>query len=174
MMMRSTIRAVVPLVCVAMLAFTSYAPAADDRAGGARVPTVTRLVKLFMEREAALADAVRAGDAAKAQTFLSDDFEMRTGAMAANPIPRAEWIDEIMRERNPGGDATGMAVHDVNGSAIVSFVQGSGPAAIFVVDVWRVAGTDWKLAIRYAAPAGTAAFAIPGSGGAPAVIPKKY
>ena len=71
-------------------------------------------------------------------------------------------------------DAREMAVHDLNGAAIVSFVQGRGQTAIFVVDVWRMAGADWKLAIRYAAPAENAAVVIPGVGAEPAVIPKKY
>jgi hypothetical protein len=161
-------------VCVAMLAWTASVSAADERAISGRVPTVTRLVKLFTEQEAALASAIRAGDASTAGHLLTDDFEMRTGATPANPIPRAEWLGAMMRVRNPGDDISGMAVHDVHGAAIVSFVQGSGQSAIFVVDVWRaVATNDWKLAIRYAAPAGSAAFTIPGASAA-ASIPKKY
>ena len=148
--------------------------AADERATATRIPTITRLVKLFIEREGALAAAIRAGDAAKTQAFLSDDFEMRTGAMAGTPVPRAEWIAEMMRLRNPGDDAREMAVHDLNGAAVVSFIQGSGQSAIFVVDVWRMAGAEWKLAIRYASAAGTAAFPIPGAAAAQNTIPKKY
>ena len=33
---------------------------------------------------------------------------------------------------------------------------------------------EWKLAIRYASPAGTAAFPIPGGAAAQNTIPKKY
>lgn len=148
--------------------------AADQPPTGGRIPTVTRLVKLFMERESALADAVRAGDAKRVQDFLADDFEMRVGARSANPIPRMEWLADVIRTRNPGESATGMAVHDLNGTAIVSFTQGAGASSIFVVDVWRAAGIDWKLAIRYAAPAGTEASAIPGAGAMSPEIPKKY
>jgi hypothetical protein len=167
-------RAAFAWMCVAMLAWTAHVSAADERPTGGRVPTVTRLVKLFTEQEAALASAIRAGDASTVGRFLTDDFEMRMGGMAANPVPRTEWLSEMMRVRNPGDGAAGMAVHDVNGAAIVSFVQGRGQAAIFVVDVWRMAGADWKLAIRYASPAESAAVVIPGGGAAPAVIPKKY
>ncbi|HYT98475.1 MAG TPA: hypothetical protein VEO36_14225 [Casimicrobiaceae bacterium] len=157
-----------------MLTWTACVSAADERPTGGRVPTVTRLVKLFTEQEAAMAAAIRAGDASAVERLLTDDFEMRTGATPANPVPRAEWLTEMMRVRNPGDDVTGMAVHDVNSAAIVSFVQGRGQTAIFIVDVWRAtAANDWKLAIRYAAPAGSAAFTIPGAGAA-AVIPKKY
>ena len=174
-MIRAFNRYVLPWMCMTLFALSVSAAAADNPATGGRVPTVTRLVKLFNEREAALASAIRAGDASAVERLLTDDFEMRTGATPANPVPRAEWLTEMMRVRDPGDEATGMAVHEVNGAAIVSFVQGGGgPTAIFVVDVWRAAGNDWKLAIRYAAPAGNPTFAIPGGAAAPAVIPKKY
>jgi hypothetical protein len=166
------IAVVTGFVLVALMAATQ---AADERPTGGRVPTVTRLVKLFTEREAALADAVRAGDAERAQQLLTNDFEMRTGAASGSPIPRSDWLAEMIRSRDPGEAASGMAVHDLDGTAIVSFTQGGGPNAVFVVDVWRpVTNNDWQLAIRYAAPAGTAAFPIPGAGAAAPVIPKKY
>jgi hypothetical protein len=171
--MKASIKRAFAWICVAMLTWTACASAADERATGGRVPTVTRLVKLFTEQVAVLAAAVRAGDVSAVERLLTDDFEMRTGATPANPVPRAEWLGATMRARNPGDDVTGIAVHDLNGVAIVSFVQGRGQTAIFIVDVWRAAANDWKLAIRYAAPAGSAAFAIPGAGTAP-VIPKKY
>src|SRR5437773_11884802 len=79
-------------MCVAMLAWTASVSAADERAISGRVPTLTRLVKHFTEQEAALASAIRAGDASTAGNLLTDDFEMRTGATPANPIPRAEWL----------------------------------------------------------------------------------
>src|SRR5438105_2422064 len=110
-----------------VIAWASAAHAADQQPTGGRVPTVTRLVKLFTDRELALSDAVRVGDAKKAQEFLADDFEMRTGAAAANPIPRADWLREMIRGRNPGEAPSHMAVHDLNGTAVVSFTQDSGP-----------------------------------------------
>src|SRR5439155_8355537 len=137
-------RTLLAWMCVPMLAWTASVSAANEPPTGGRVPTVTRLVKLFTEQEAALASAIRAGDASTAGHLLTDDFEMRTGAAPANPIPRAEWLSAMTRVRNPGDDVSGMAVHDVNGAAIVSFVQGRGQTAIFIVDVWRAtAGNDW-------------------------------
>jgi hypothetical protein len=165
---------VATIFALALVTFALTALAADEQPTGGRVPTVTRLVKLFTDREAALAEAIRSGDERRTQAFLTDDFEMRIGSASANPVPRAEWLTDMMRTRNAGDAATGMAVHDLNGTAIVSFTQGRGPNAIFVVDVWRSAGSDWKLAIRYAAPAGTAAAQIPGAGAMPPEIPKKY
>src|SRR5438045_4342144 len=119
----------------AMIAIASSTQAADERPTGGRVPTLTRLVKLFTERESALADAIRAGDAQRAQSFLADDFEMRTGATASNPIPRMEWLSEVTSLRDPGEDASQMDVHDLNGVLIVSIKQGGRANAAFALDV---------------------------------------
>src|SRR5206468_5199057 len=107
--MKHAKRTVAIIVALAAIACSSAAPAADERPTGGPVPTVTRLVKLFTEREAALADAVRAGDEKRTQDFLADDFEMRIAAAPANPIPRTEWIGDMMRARNPGEVSTSMA-----------------------------------------------------------------
>jgi hypothetical protein len=161
---------------VALAAFSVVAApsiAANEPAGN-RVTTVTRLVKLFLDREAALSAAMHAGDTASLERTLTDDFELRTGAGAASPIPRADFISDVAHNRPASGIANRMAVHDLDGTAIVSFVQGDEMrSAIFVVDVWRRSGTDWKLAIRYAAPAGAQSFPIPGAATPPSEIPKK-
>src|SRR5438093_2505058 len=148
--------------------------AADEQPTGGRVPTVTRLVKLFLEKEASLGAAVRNGDATALGELLSDDFELRTGARAASPIPRADWMRELLRTRDPGGEVSRMAVHDFGAVAIASFTQGAAGGPVFVVDVWRGQGTDWKLAVRYAGPVGSPAFAIPGGSASEPEIPKKY
>jgi hypothetical protein len=158
------------------LAFAvASAPALSADSAVGRVPTVTRLVKLFLEREDALSAAMRAGDTASLERALADDFELRTGARAASPVPRVEFIADAAKNHPVSGAASRMAVHDLGSVAIVSFVQGDDVTrAVFVVDVWRQAAGDWKLAIRYASPAGTPAFAIPGAGLSPTEIPKKY
>jgi hypothetical protein len=163
------------LAMTALVAASLPCGAADEPPTGGRVPTVTRLVKLFLEKEASLATAVRSADANALGSLLTDDFELRTGARAASPIPRADWMRELLRTRDPGGDITGMAVHDFGAVAIVSFTQGTAGGPLFVVDVWRgQAGGDWKLAVRYASPAGSPAFTIPGGGASEPEIPKKY
>ena len=75
---------------------------------------------------------------------------------------------------DPGGKINDMAVHDYGTIAIVSFKQGAIGGTVFVVDVWRGQGTDWKLAVRYASSAGTPTFAIPGGDASEPEIPKKY
>ena len=159
--------------CVVAIATATGTLAADVAPG--RVPTVTRLVKLFLEREDTLAAAMSRGDSAALAQTLSDDFELRTGARAAAPIPRAEFIAAAERTRPPARPAGRMAVHELGSVAIVSFVQGEDTrSAIFIVDVWRQETGDWKLAVRYASPAGTSDFAIPGAAPAQPEIPKKY
>ena len=158
---------------VTLVAASAPAFSADTAVG--RVPTVTRLVKLFLEREDALSAAMRAGDTASLEGTLTDDFELRTGARAASPVPRIDFLSYVAQHHPASGAASRMAVHDLGGVAIVSFVQGDDATrAAFVVDVWRQTGPDWKLAIRYASPAGTPEFAIPGAGSPAAEIPKKY
>src|SRR5260370_41945888 len=158
----------------ALLVASLPSVAADEQPTGGRVPTVTRLVKLFLEKEASLGAAVRNADPTALGGLLTDDFELRTGARAASPIPRADWMRELLRTRDPGGDISRMAVHDFGAIAIASFTQGAAGGPVFVVDVWRGQGADWKLAVRYASPAGSPSFAIPGGSASEPEIPKKY
>jgi len=161
------------LVACAVAMAATAASAAEPPPG--RVSTVTRLVKLFMEREDALAAAMSRGDAAALAQALADDFELRTGARAAAPVPRADFLATVERMRPAVRPAARMAVHDLGGSAVVSFVQGEDArTAVFVVDVWRQESGEWKLAVRYASPAGASDFTVPGAGPAGPEIPKKY
>jgi len=162
------------LVLIALGAASLPSAAADEPPTGGRVPTVTRLVKLFLEKEASLATAVRNADANALGSLLTDDFELRTGARAASPIPRAVWMREVLRTRDPGGEISRMAVHDFGAVAIASFTQDTTGGPLLVVDVWRGQGMDWKLAVRYASPAGSPSFAIPGGSAREPEIPKKY
>jgi hypothetical protein len=162
------------LALPALLVASLPSLAADEQPTGGRVPTVTRLVKLFLEKEASVGAAVRNADANALGGLLTDDFELRTGARAASPIPRADWMRELLRTRDPGGDISRMAVHDFGAIAIASFTQSAAGGPVFVVDVWRAQGTDWKLAVRYASPVGSPAFAIPGGSASEPEIPKKY
>jgi hypothetical protein len=148
--------------------------AADERPASGSVPTVTRLVKLYLDREAALGDAIRSGDGSALANLLTDDFELRAGARAAAPVPRADWMQEVLRTREAGDSIDRMAVHDYGTVAVVSFTMNANAGPIFVVDVWRAEGPQPKLAVRYASPAGTSKFAIPGAGASEPEIPKKY
>jgi hypothetical protein len=146
------------LVCVlSFCALTDASFAAQAETASNRIPTVTRLVQLFTGLEATLLDAQFKGDAAALGNLLTDNFEMRIDATPGEPIPRAEWLKRVIEQRR-AGQSEQMAVHDYGDIAIVSFLLKSEvttkhPNAVFMVDVWRRAGTDWKLATRYAANA---------------------
>jgi hypothetical protein len=167
-----------PLLARVALSFLVLAAvpslAADERPIGGRVPTVTRLVALYLDREAALGDAIRGGDASALARLLTDDFELRAGTRASAPVPRADWMREVLRTREAGDNIQRMAVHDYGTVAVVSFTMNATAGPIFVVDVWRPEGPQPKLAVRYASPAGTSQFAVPGAGMPEAEIPKKY
>src|SRR5205809_7845686 len=91
------------LTVPALLVASLPSLAADEQPTGGRVSTVTRLVKLFLEKEASLGAAVRNADATALGSLLTDDFELRAGSRAASPSPRADWMRELLRSRDPGG-----------------------------------------------------------------------
>ena len=142
----------------------------------ARIPTVSRLAVIFTEQEMRLAERIQARDAVGLGALLADDFELRASTRPGQPVPRADWIAQSMKSPTPSGIPTEMAVHDLGNAALVSFLQPTGRAkpGIFMVDLWRLAGDEWKSAVRYAAPAGSSNAAIPGIPPAAAQIPKRY
>jgi hypothetical protein len=85
--MRATI-AVGAVLIAAALTVAPRTAAAQTQAGG-NVATVTRLVKIFLDKEQALGIAIRAGDSAVLQGLLTDDFEVR----AAGPPAAACRVD---------------------------------------------------------------------------------
>ena len=169
--MRVTFAAGSALVTALLLA--APAVAADAKAGDVNVPTVTRLVKLFLAKEASIGTAIRAADSTALGALLTDDFELREDTRPASPVPRDDWMREALAARTAGGEIRGMAVHDFGSVAIASFTQSIANGSVFVVDVWRASGNDWKLAVRYSSDArGVRPRAEPSP--RPQEIPKKY
>jgi len=153
--------------------------AADTPATG-RVPTVTRLVKVFFEMEGALAAGVRGGNAAAVEKMVAEDFELRVASMPGNPTPRADWLRLSLERPGPAVRIEQMAVHDFGDVAVVSFLQAAGTGQkrdagrdIATVDVWKRTGDTWMLAVRYAGPAASRGLVIPGASTEPP-IEKRY
>ncbi|WP_157662745.1 nuclear transport factor 2 family protein [Sulfuriferula sp. AH1] len=172
----------VSLLAILAVALSSTATFAAQPGGvQVSIPTVTRLVKIFSGLECDLDQHIRKGDGGTIDTLLADDFEMRVGAMPGNPIPRAQWLDRY-RSDNRGTaacDIRQMAVHDYDVVAVVSFLLKQDKAKkasgdIYMVDVWKKSGEGWKLAVRYASPAGSAHFLIPGAATDAPHIDKRY
>lgn len=148
---------------------TMLAASATVSADGiGRIPTVTRLVKLFLDLEGKLIHAVDERDTRAVSSLLSDDFEMRVDAMPGNPVPRDAWLRKSFGESKSSSTIEQMAVHDLGKAAVVSYLwkiktaKSESERNIFVIDVWKREGKDWKLAVRYAAPSQKDATAIPG------------
>lgn len=167
--------AIAALALAAMAAGPAAAQGPVDR-----VPTVTRLVKLFLEQERALADAIRGGRAAAVDAALADDFELRTAARPGVPTPRAEWLRQVVAAPGPAVAFEQMAVHDYGAVAVVSFLQvpldappGGAGRGLATVDVWKRAGDEWRLAVRYAGPSGPPDFVVPGATTEPPIA-KRY
>lgn len=139
-----------------MAAFVVVPAFAQPSSQTSRVPTVTRLVKLFSELEAGLATKAQSADAEALDMSLDPSFEMRIGAAPGVPVPRAEWIRQARGSANTAPRIDQMAVHDFGDVAVVSFretTNTSSPAVAnrprFVVDCWKRDGSGWKLAVRY-------------------------
>ena len=148
----------------------------------ARVPTVTRLVKVFAELETEIITAFKEKNQAKLKQLVYPDFEMQIASRSADPVPMSEWLKASMAEAaSYSYDISQMSVHDLGETAIVSFIwnapdktQQDPPPDISIVDIWKKDGTRWKLAIRYAAAVQNQDFKFPGFTGDDSVIEKKY
>jgi len=155
------------LLSMTVSAFAVASASASEGSAG-RVPTVTRLVRMFSEMESNLVQAVEKRDKQAVSKMLSDDFEMRPGAIPGNPIPRAAWIQQSFADPKSSSTIEQMAVHDFGKAAVVSFLwkmqleKSAGVHEIFVVDIWTQGPDEWKLTVRYAGPAGTVASPLPG------------
>jgi hypothetical protein len=147
-----------------------------------RVPTVTRLVKTFGQFEAEIITAFKHKDQAKLTQLIDQNFDMQVASGSANFVPRSEWLKASMAEATSYTyDITDMAVRDLGQTAMVSFdwkpsesiKKGSSPE-IFIVDVWKKEGMDWKLAIRFASAVQKSGMKFPGFSVTDGIIEKKY
>ena len=165
---------------VVFLAFAVFvvAPAlAQPAPASGRIPTVTRLVKLFTGLERDLVARTHAKDAAALDAILDPAFELRAGNAPGTPVPRDAWIRDARAAQRASPLIEQMAVHDFGDIAIVSFRETAAGAstrrgsARFVVDCWKREGDAWKLAVRYA---GDASLQSTPAARSPRTIDKRY
>ena len=137
-------------------AFCLAASVAGSQAQSVRsqVPVVTRLVRIYLDYEQRLFDAVNRRDADEIGRLLADDFEMRVASQPGQPIPRADWIAQRLKEPAVATSMSQMAVRDYGDVQIVSFlasnsIRGGRKRDIMVVDVWKPAGDVAVLQARY-------------------------
>jgi ketosteroid isomerase-like protein len=160
------------LMFLGLLATVAGALAAGQAAPHGRgAPVPTRNVMIFTKLENEWLDAVQRHDAPAIERYLTDDFEIRSGAVPGVPTARDEALRQWAQLPPARASIGQMAVHDYGDLMVVSFlwnVGGDGavqqPAQqFFVVDTWKRAGADWKAAVRYATPVVEGAAAVPGT-----------
>ena len=132
-----------------------------------RSPTVTRLVKIFLDREQDLLAALSSRDAARLDGLLSERFEMRIGHEPGAPVPRADWIASAMKGAVHEFHIEQMAVQDIAPLAVASFLlrpvkAGKDAPPLFIVDTWEPDGSSWRLRVRYVATVTGPRSGIPG------------
>jgi len=164
------------LPALAIAALVALPAVAQPAPPTGRIPTVTRLVKLFSELEAGLVTQAHATDTTALDQSLDASFEMRTSAAPGVPVPRDEWILRARAAPTRPPRIDQMAVHDFGDVAVVSFREFAAPApparsprGRFVVDCWKRAGDGWKLAVRYVSDAAPEGVKPP-----PGTIDKRY
>jgi hypothetical protein len=145
----------------------SAATASDDTAPTGRGPgTMTRGVAVFGRAEAALIDALKAGDTAALDRLVAPLFEQRNAEQPGAPVPRAQWLGQAAAQAAASEKLQQLAVHD-HGDVVVAsyFWQRAEPLGnAFVVDVWkRQPPGEFRLVTRYLSPSTSAS--------APAVAP---
>ena len=160
------------LIAFALLALPAFA---QPSPAAGRIPTVTRLVKVFSELENDLAARAHADDPQRLDAMLDPAFEMRVGANPGVPVPRDEWIRAARSAPRGRPRIDQMAVHDFGTVAIVSFREtpatGARRKPQFVVDCWKRAGDEWKLAVRYVGDAASSSVKMAKP---PGTIDKRY
>jgi ketosteroid isomerase-like protein len=166
---------------VVVLSFATFivAPAlAQPAPASGRIPTVTRLVKLFTGLETDLVARTHAKDVSALDSILDPSFELRAGNAPGTPVPREAWIRDARAAPRTPPRFDQMAVHDFGDVAIVSFRETHSGAAStqrsnqhFIVDCWKRDGDSWKLAVRYVSDASARPADRPRS---PRTIDKRY
>jgi len=157
------------LIALGMLAAFGGALAAGQAtpSGRGAVVTPTRNVLIFTKLENDWFDAVQRHDAQAIRRYVTDDFEIRSSPDPGVPTALADVLGQWARQPAVNASIAQMAVHEYGDLMLVSFkwtlADGAAARSYFVVDAWKRVGTDWKAAVRYAAPMDENAAAVPGA-----------
>jgi hypothetical protein len=116
---------------------------------------------MFSKLEQQWTNAMQQKNKAALERFLSEEFEQWTPTPPGAPLPREEWVHDILDAFTLHSfQIRQMAVRMVGETAVVSFVQHqhaeckgkdcSGES--FIVDLWQQHGDAWQVVARYTSP----------------------
>lgn len=158
------------LMTLGLLAAFGSAVAAGQAAPtgrGSVVVTPTRNILTFSKLENDWFDAIQRHDTQAIGRYVTDDFEIRSAPTPGVPTPRAEALSQWTQMPATHSSIRQMAVHEYGDLMLVSFLwtlgEGTAAQSFFVVDTWKRVGTDWRVAVRYAAPVGEGGASVPGT-----------
>ncbi len=157
---------------VVMLCAGAFASQVQAQAVRTQIPVVTRLVQAYSEYEQQLVEAINRKDRGEIDRLVAPDFALWSANSIGDPVPRAEWLAQSLKEKPAKMSIGQMAVHDYGNVRIVSFLMmppdgGRRRRGIAVVDVWMLSGENSVLKTRYAAVQAPAFLRIPVPGEAP-------
>lgn len=145
-------------LAAAILQVPPLAFAQPKEPGGRRIVTTTRLVSKFSDLEEQLTRAIQHKDEARLSKLVSEDFEQWTPAPPGDPVPREEWMHNVLTASTlQSFQIRQMAVHTAGDTAVVSFVQTERAictgrdcsGSSFVVDLWQQDKDAAQLLVRY-------------------------
>lgn len=166
---------------IGVACFWAFSVSADN---GNRVPTMTRLVAEFMDKEMALIAALKAGNREILNQLVDPVFQLEPARRGGGDfVPYEQWIASSSRQSSGYADTPlNMAVREFGGIAAVTFEwevsphsKSKAPERYQVADLWTAREGNWRLVFRVVAllPQRNNG-ELPGQPKAEPVVPKKY
>ncbi len=113
-------------------------------------------MQIYSQAEQRLAEAINHKDLAQIDRLVAGDFELRSAKTIGVPVPRADWLEQSLKDAPQSISIAHMAVYEYGNVRVVSFLMarhGAAPpdASVAIVDVWVQSGETSVLNVRYAA-----------------------
>lgn len=104
------------------------------------IPLATRTVVIFTQLENQLQNSFMQGNRTEVEKLLADDFEERTATKPRIPIPRQNWLAQMINQakNSQASHIEQMSVRDMGNIMVVNFKETTTNAKKhFIVDIWQ-------------------------------------